>query len=84
VAAYDAGIRFFDASFGGVGGHPAKVEYGGGHTGNVCTEDLVNLLESMGIGTGVDLDGLLDTARFCEQVLGRELHGRVTRSGLSR
>jgi hydroxymethylglutaryl-CoA lyase len=38
----------------------------------------------MGIGTGVDLDGLLDTARFCEQVLGRELHGRVTRSGLSR
>jgi len=83
VAAYDAGIRFFDASFGGVGGHPAKVEYGGGHTGNVCTEDLVNLFESMGIGTGVDLDGLLDTARFCERVLGRELHGRVTRSGLS-
>ena len=84
VAALEAGIRFFDSSFGGVGGHPAKVQYGGGHTGNVCTEDLVNLLESMGITTGVDLDGLLDTARFCEQVLGRELHGRVTRSGLSR
>ena len=47
VAAYEAGIRFFDASFGGVGGHPAKVEYGGGHTGNVCTEDLVSLFESM-------------------------------------
>jgi len=84
VAAYEAGIRFFDASFGGVGGHPAKVEYGGGHTGNVCTEDLVSLFESMGIGTGIDLDGLIDTARFCEQVLGRELHGRVTRSGLPR
>ncbi|HEX5091072.1 MAG TPA: hydroxymethylglutaryl-CoA lyase [Burkholderiales bacterium] len=83
VAAYEAGIRHFDSSFGGVGGHPAKVQYGGGYTGNVCTEDLVNLFESMGIGTGVDLDGLLETARHCEQVLGRELHGRVTRSGLS-
>jgi hydroxymethylglutaryl-CoA lyase len=84
VAAYDAGIRFFDSSFGGVGGHPAKVQYGGGYTGNVCTEDLVNLFESMGIATGIDLDALVDTARYCEQVLGRELHGRVTRSGLAR
>jgi len=83
VAAYEAGVRHFDSSFGGVGGHPAKVEYGGGHTGNVCTEDLVNLFESMGIATGIDLNGLLDTAELCEQALGRELHGRVTRSGLN-
>jgi hydroxymethylglutaryl-CoA lyase len=83
VAAYEAGVRHFDSSFGGVGGHPAKVKYGGGFTGNVCTEDLVNLFESMGIGTGIDLDGLLATAELCEQALGRELHGRVTRSGLS-
>jgi hydroxymethylglutaryl-CoA lyase len=83
VAAYEAGARHFDSSFGGVGGHPAKVKYGGGFTGNVCTEDLVNLFESMGIGTGVDLDGLLATAELCEQALGRELHGRVTRSGLN-
>ncbi len=83
VAAYEAGVRYFDSSFGGVGGHPAKVKYGGGFTGNVCTEDLVSLFESMGIDTGIDLDGLLATAEFCEQVLGRELHGRVTRSGLS-
>jgi hydroxymethylglutaryl-CoA lyase len=83
VAAYEAGGRHFDCSFGGVGGHPAKVKYGGGHTGNVCTEDLVNLFESMGIDTGIDLDGLLATAEFCEQALGRELHGRVTRSGLN-
>ncbi len=83
VAAYEAGVRHFDSSFGGVGGHPAKVKYGGGFTGNVCTEDLVNLFESMGIPTGIDLDGLLATAEFCEQALGRELHGRVTRSGLS-
>jgi hydroxymethylglutaryl-CoA lyase len=79
VAAYEAGIRFFDSSFGGVGGHPAKVKYGGGHTGNVCTEDLVHLFESMGVDTGIDCDALLATARVCEQVLGRELHGRVTR-----
>ena len=83
VAAYEAGVRYFDSSFGGVGGHPAKVKYGGGFTGNVCTEDLVNLFESMGIATGIDLDGLLATAQSCEQALGRELYGRVTRSGLS-
>ena len=83
VAAYDAGVRHFDSSFGGVGGHPAKVKYGGGFTGNVCTEDLVNLFESMAIDTGIDLDGLLAAAEMCEQALGRELHGRVTRSGLS-
>ena len=83
VAAYDAGVRHFDSSFGGVGGHPAKVKYGGGHTGNVCTEDLVNLFESMGVRTGIAMDGLLATAEFCEQALGRELYGRVTRSGLS-
>lgn len=83
VAAYEAGVRWFDSSFGGVGGHPAKVKYGGGFTGNVCTEDLVNLFESMGIPTGIDRDGLLATAEACEQALGRELHGRVTRSGLS-
>jgi hydroxymethylglutaryl-CoA lyase len=83
VAAYEAGVRHFDSSFGGVGGHPAKVKYGGGFTGNVCTEDLVSLFESMGIDTGIDTGRLLETAEFCEQALGRELHGRVTRSGLS-
>jgi hydroxymethylglutaryl-CoA lyase len=83
VAACEAGVRHFDSSFGGVGGHPAKVKYGGGFTGNVCTEDLVNLFESMGVATGIDLDGLLAAAEFCEQALGRELYGRVTRSGLN-
>ena len=84
VAALESGVRHFDSSFGGVGGHPARVKYGGGFTGNVCTEDLVSLFESMGVRTGINLDGLLATAEFCEQTLGRELHGRVTRSGLNR
>ena len=83
VAAWEAGVRHFDSSFGGVGGHPAKVKYGGGFTGNVATEDLVSLLESMGIDTGIDLDALLETAELCERTLGRELNGRVTRSGLN-
>ena len=83
IAAYEAGCATSTPSFGGVGGHPAKVKYGGGFTGNVCTEDLVNLLESMDVDTGIDLDGLLATAGLREQALGRELYGRVTRSGLN-
>ena len=83
VAALEAGCRHFDCSFGGVGGHPAKIKYGGGHTGNVATEDLANLLEALGLDTGLDLDALLDTATFCEEALGRTLFGRTTRSGLS-
>jgi hydroxymethylglutaryl-CoA lyase len=83
LAAYEAGVRNFDCSFGGVGGHPAQVKYGGGYTGNVCTEDLANLFESLGIHTGLDLAGLIETSRLCEQTLGRELYGRVTRSGLN-
>ncbi len=83
VAAFEAGIRYFDCAFGGVGGHPVKVKYGGGHTGNVCTEDLVDLFEAMGVSTGIDRAALLDVAQQCETALGRELQGRVTRSGLN-
>jgi hydroxymethylglutaryl-CoA lyase len=83
LAAYEAGVHHFDCSFGGVGGHPAQVTYGGGYTGNVCTEDLINLFESLGVRTGIDLAGLLETSRLCEEALGRELYGRVTRSGLN-
>jgi hydroxymethylglutaryl-CoA lyase len=82
VAAFDAGVRHFDTSFGGVGGHPAQVKYGGGYTGNVCTEDLAAMFEAMGIDTGLDMAKLVDTARFCEETLGRQLYGRVTRTGL--
>jgi len=83
LAAYEAGMRHFDCAFGGAGGHPAQVQYGGGYTGNVCTEDLVNLFEASGVRTGIALDRLIETSRLCEKALGRELHGRVTRSGLS-
>lgn len=82
MAAHEVGVRHFDSAFGGVGGHPAKVQYGEGHTGNVATEDLISLFESIGVATGIDLARLVDTARFCEETLGRELHGRVARSGV--
>lgn len=84
VAAFAAGCRHFDASLGGIGGHPAQIQYGEGNTGNTCTEDLVNLFEAMGVPTGIDLDALLAASRACEELLGRELHSRVARAGWSR
>jgi hydroxymethylglutaryl-CoA lyase len=83
VAALDAGVRWFDCAIGGVGGHPVKVKYGGGHTGNVCTEDLVDLFAAMGVATGIDRNALLDVVAECETALGRTLDGRVSRSGLN-
>ncbi|MFT3820823.1 MAG: hydroxymethylglutaryl-CoA lyase [Rubrivivax sp.] len=83
VAALEAGVRHFDCAFGGVGGHPAKVKYGGGHTGNVCTEDLIDLFEAMGVRTGVDRLSMMAVSRRCEELLGRELLSRVARTGLN-
>ena len=80
VAAWQAGLTHFDASFGGIGGHPAQIQYGEGNTGNVPTEDLAVMFESMGVATGLNMELLMDTARFCEKVLGRQLLGMVTRS----
>ncbi len=82
LAAFEAGITHLDSAFGSVGGHPAKVKYGSGHTGNVATEDLVNLLESIGVKTGIDLESLMAVSRRCEESLGRPLSSRVARSGL--
>lgn len=80
-AAYEAGCRWFDSAIGGVGGHPAQIKYGEGFTGNVATEDLVNLFEAEGIDTGLDLEKLQEASRHCEAVLKRELLSRVARSG---
>ncbi|QGZ63423.1 hydroxymethylglutaryl-CoA lyase [Paraburkholderia acidisoli] len=83
LAALEAGVRHFDVAFGGVGGHPAKVKYGGGVTGNVCTEDFVNVLETMGVETGIDLAAMMDASAACEEALGRTLASRVARTGLN-
>lgn len=81
LAALDAGCRHLDSAMGGVGGHPAQIQYGGGMTGNVCTEDLVNLLEAEGMHTGLDLDQVMTASRRCEESLGRPLHSMVARAG---
>ena len=81
LAALDAGCTHFDSAMGGVGGHPTQIRYGGGFTGNVATEDLVNILEELGVRTGIDLAALRDASRACETALGRELRAMVARSG---
>lgn len=81
MAALDAGCRYFDSAFGGVGGHPTKISYGDGFTGNAATEDLVNLLEAEGCDTGLNLDRVMESSRLCEKILGRSLESRVARAG---
>jgi len=81
LAAYEAGVRYFDSAIGGVGGHPGAIKYGHGYTGNACTEDLVGLFESCGINTGIHLDLLMEVSKYCENILGRTLDSYVAKSG---
>ena len=73
----ELGIDYFDASVGGMGGSP----YAAGATGNVVTEDLVHMLDDMGIETGVDLEKLLEAARLAESLVQGELPGKILRAG---
>lgn len=73
----EMGVTRYDASIAGLGGCP----FAAGATGNVCTEDLVYLLEESGHDTGVDLDRLIETATWLEGVLGRTLPGQVMKAG---
>jgi hydroxymethylglutaryl-CoA lyase len=78
-AGFEEGVRIFDSSLAGLGGCP----YAPGASGNVATEDLVDLFEREGIRTGVDLDALVDASAWLERdVLGRPLPGRVFRARL--
>jgi hydroxymethylglutaryl-CoA lyase len=82
LAAIDAGAATVDASLGGVGGEPAAVEQGFvGESGNVTSEDLVAVLERIGVRTGIDLDALLEAGSLAEELLGRPLLSRVQRAG---
>jgi hydroxymethylglutaryl-CoA lyase len=76
VAAMQAGVRQFDGSIGGLGGCP----YAPGASGNVATEDMVSMLEAMGVRTGIDMDALLEVVGLAEEVVGRTLDGRVKRT----
>jgi len=77
LAAYEAGARRFDASLGGLGGCP----FAPGASGNICTEDLVNLCMEMGIDTGIDLPHLLTLSRRLPDLLGHEMPGQVAKAG---
>jgi hydroxymethylglutaryl-CoA lyase len=79
VAGLDAGIRTLDSSLGGLGGCPAAP----GASGNIVTEDLVFMLESMGFNTGVDLEALLAVRKIVSAALpDEEIFGMVPEAGL--
>jgi hydroxymethylglutaryl-CoA lyase len=77
IAGVDAGIGSFDASLGGIGGCP----FAPGATGNICTEDMVHMLETSGFDTGVDLDALLGIARDLPRIVGHDVPGNLIRAG---
>jgi hydroxymethylglutaryl-CoA lyase len=76
-AALLLGAADFDASVGGLGGCP----YAPGASGNVASEELVHMVEDMGVDTGVDLDALIEVARAAERMVGRQLPSQVLRAG---
>ncbi|HLA35123.1 MAG: hydroxymethylglutaryl-CoA lyase [Candidatus Handelsmanbacteria bacterium RIFCSPLOWO2_12_FULL_64_10] len=78
-AAMEMGVSVFDSSVAGLGGCP----YAAGAAGNVATEDVVWLLNGLGIKSGVDLTALVDTAEWISQQLGREPASRVSRALLA-
>lgn len=80
LAALDLGFSIFDSSAGGLGGCP----FAPGATGNLATEDLIYLLDGLGIETGVDLTKLVEASRFMEETLGTPLPSRVLRAELSK
>jgi hydroxymethylglutaryl-CoA lyase len=77
LCGYELGVRAFDASVGGLGGCP----YAPGASGNLATEDLVYMLETMGVHTGVDVERLADVSRMMGRLLGRTLPGKYSQAG---
>lgn len=79
LAGLEAGVTTFDASIGGLGGCP----YAPGASGNLATEDLVYMLEGMGISTGIDLDKLVDAGAVAQEITKRKLPGRYLQACLA-
>ena len=79
-ACLEMGVSTFDASVAGLGGCP----YAKGATGNVATEDVVFLMQGLGIDTGIDLDKLVDAGKFISDVLGRKPVSRVANALLAK
>ena len=81
MAAFDAGIRIFDTAVGGMSVSPFGAPEQRMTNWNIPTEDLVNMFESMGIKTGIDLDRLLDCVVVAEKITGTKLPGHILGSG---
>ncbi len=79
LAGLNCGITRFDAALGGLGGCP----YAPGATGNVCTEDLVHMFETMGCDTGVNLDALIACSLRLPEMVGHDCPGQVAKAGKS-
>jgi hydroxymethylglutaryl-CoA lyase len=77
LTALELGVTDFDASVGGLGGCP----YAPGATGNIATEELVHMVEDMGVATGIDLAAMIDAAADAERIIGRQLPSQVLRAG---
>jgi hydroxymethylglutaryl-CoA lyase len=77
-AAVEAGVRIIDSSCGGVGGCP----FAPAATGNVATEDILYMLQRMGMETDVNISKIIETAKWLEGPLEAEMPGMVTRAGL--
>ncbi|MDR5817847.1 MULTISPECIES: hydroxymethylglutaryl-CoA lyase [unclassified Caballeronia] len=77
LAAYQAGARRFDAALGGLGGCP----FAPGASGNICTEDLVNLCDETGIPAGIDLSQLIRLSRTLPGLVGHDVPGQVAKAG---
>jgi len=76
-AALQAGVTTLDASIGGIGGCP----FAPNATGNIASEDLLYMLDRMGFETGIDLQALIDSARWLEGVLGKSVPSSLLRAG---
>src|SRR5205085_10245295 len=78
LVAVEMGITTVDAALGGLGGCP----YAPGASGNVATEDVVYMLEGMGVATGIDLERLVDAARLASTVVGHEVPSKYYRAAI--
>jgi hydroxymethylglutaryl-CoA lyase len=77
LTALELGVADFDASVGGLGGCP----YAPGASGNIATEELIHMVEDMGVDTGIDLAAMIEAAADAERVIGRRLPSQVLRAG---
>lgn len=83
LAALELGLRYVDCSIGAIGGQPATgaAKYSAGHTGNTCSEDLIAMLDEMGVATGIDIHKLIDAGRRAEEIVGRRLRSNIVLAG---